>query len=131
MSQMMVPYVALPARARRVKAELMAAIERVIDHGIYILGPEVEEFERRFAAYCGVRYAVGVSDGTSALMQLRVRRREVRRMKRVGIPVERRLLEAAVGLAPQLRNGPDLLTVPAPTAAATVEPAKPSVAQPA
>lgn len=68
MSQMIVPYVALPSRARRVKTELLAAIERVIDHGIYILGPEVEEFERRFAAYCGVRYAVGVSDGTAALM---------------------------------------------------------------
>jgi len=52
-------------------------------------------------------------NGTSALMQLRVRRREVRRMKRVGIPVERRMLEAAVGLAPQLRNGPDLLNAAA------------------
>jgi len=49
-------------------------------------------------------------NGTSALMQLRVRRREVRRMKRVGIPVERRLLEAAVGLAPQLRTAPALIT---------------------
>ena len=68
MSQMIVPYVALGSRARRVKADLMAAIERVIDHGIYIMGPELEVFERRFAAYCGVRYAVGVSDGTAALM---------------------------------------------------------------
>ena len=68
MTQMSVPYVALGLRARRVKAELMAAIERVVDHGIYILGPEVEAFERRFADYCGVRYAVGVSDGTAALI---------------------------------------------------------------
>jgi len=63
-----VPYVALPLRARRVKRELMAAIERVIEHGVYILGPDVEEFETRFAAYCGSRYAVGVGDGTSALI---------------------------------------------------------------
>jgi len=63
-----VPYVALPLRARRVKREVMSAIERVIDHGVYILGPEVEEFEKRFAAYCGSRYAVGVGDGTSALV---------------------------------------------------------------
>jgi dTDP-4-amino-4,6-dideoxygalactose transaminase len=63
-----VPYVALPLRAGRVKRELMAAIERVIDHGVYILGPDVEEFEKRFAAYCGSRYAVGVGDGTSALI---------------------------------------------------------------
>jgi dTDP-4-amino-4,6-dideoxygalactose transaminase len=68
MTQTNVPYVALALRARRVKSELMAAMERVIDHGIYILGPEVAEFERRFAAYCGARYAVGVSDGTAALM---------------------------------------------------------------
>lgn len=68
MSQISVPYVALGLRARRVKQELMAAIERVIDHGMYILGPEVAEFETRFARYCGTRYAVGVADGTTALI---------------------------------------------------------------
>ncbi len=68
MSQVRVPYVALPLRLRRVKREVLAAIERVLDHGIYVLGPEVEEFEQRFARYCGVRYAVGVSDGTAALI---------------------------------------------------------------
>jgi dTDP-4-amino-4,6-dideoxygalactose transaminase len=66
--QVRVPYVALPLRAARVKREVMSAIETVIDHGIYILGPEVQEFEQRFARYCGTRYAVGVGDGTSALM---------------------------------------------------------------
>ena len=40
-------------------------------------------------------------NGTSALMQIRVRRREVRRLKRRGLPVKRRLLEAARGLAPR------------------------------
>src|SRR5207245_10674435 len=63
-----VPYVALRLRARRIKLELVAAIERLFDGVIYILGPEVQEFERRFAAYCGTRYAVGVADGTSALI---------------------------------------------------------------
>jgi dTDP-4-amino-4,6-dideoxygalactose transaminase len=63
-----VPYVALPLRAARVKRKLMAAIEQVIDHGRYILGPEVKEFETRFARYCGTKYAVGVSDGTTALI---------------------------------------------------------------
>ena len=66
--QVRVPYVALPRRAARVKREIMTAIERVVDHGIYILGPEVQEFEQRFARYCGTRYAVGVGDGTSALI---------------------------------------------------------------
>lgn len=45
-------------------------------------------------------------NGTSALMHLRVRRREVRRLKRRGLPVERRLLEASRGLAPKLERYP-------------------------
>jgi dTDP-4-amino-4,6-dideoxygalactose transaminase len=63
-----VPYVALGLRAGRIKREILAAVERVVDHGLYILGPELAEFERRFAEYCGARYAVGVSDGTAALI---------------------------------------------------------------
>ena len=63
-----VPYVALSLRAKRVKEQLMTAIEKVIDHGIYILGPEVQDFEKRFASYCGTRFAIGVADGTSALI---------------------------------------------------------------
>lgn len=66
-STMRVPYVALPLRTNPIKRELLAAMERVLDHGTYILGPEVQEFERRFAKYCGTRFAVGVGDGTSAL----------------------------------------------------------------
>ena len=61
-------------------------------------------------------------NGTSALMQLRVRRREVRRMKRVGIPVERRLLEAAVGLAPQMRIGSQPVAPPTLATVDTVSP---------
>jgi dTDP-4-amino-4,6-dideoxygalactose transaminase len=68
MTQVKVPYVALALRANRVKRELMGAIERVVDSGMYVLGPAVAEFERRLADYCGTRYAVGVSDGTTALI---------------------------------------------------------------
>lgn len=52
-------------------------------------------------------------NGTSALMQLRVRRREERRLKRRGLPVERRLLEASVGLAPKPAIGRSLVDTPA------------------
>jgi dTDP-4-amino-4,6-dideoxygalactose transaminase len=62
-----VPYVALSLRTGPIKRQLLGAMERVLDHGVYILGPEVQEFERHFARYCGTRYAVGVGDGTSAL----------------------------------------------------------------
>lgn len=47
--------------------ELRAAVARVLDSRHYILGPEVEAFEREFAAYCGARHAVGVANGTEAI----------------------------------------------------------------
>lgn len=65
---MNVPYVNLPAQHASIKAKLLAAIESVLDQGQFILGPEVDEFERRFAELCGARYAVGVNSGTDALI---------------------------------------------------------------
>lgn len=49
------------------KAELDAAYQRVMQSGWYILGQEVEAFEREFAAYVGVDYCVGVGNGLDAL----------------------------------------------------------------
>jgi dTDP-4-amino-4,6-dideoxygalactose transaminase len=49
------------------KSEIDRAIQRVLDSGRYILGQEVEAFEREFAAYIGVRHAVGTGSGTDAL----------------------------------------------------------------
>jgi dTDP-4-amino-4,6-dideoxygalactose transaminase len=49
------------------REELGAAMARVVDSGHYILGPEVEAFEREFAAYCGASHAVGVANGTEAI----------------------------------------------------------------
>jgi dTDP-3-amino-3,4,6-trideoxy-alpha-D-glucose transaminase len=49
------------------RAELDAAIARVVDSGHYILGPEVGAFERELAAYCGAAHAVGVANGTEAI----------------------------------------------------------------
>src|SRR5215213_7356576 len=47
--------------------ELAAALERVLDDGRYILGPEVEAFEREFAAWLGTDHVVGVANGTEAI----------------------------------------------------------------
>ena len=49
------------------RAEIAAAVARVIDSGQFILGPEVAAFEREFAAFCGVGHAVGVANGTEAI----------------------------------------------------------------
>lgn len=49
------------------QADIDAAIRRVLDSGRYILGPEVEAFEREFSAWLGAAGAVGVANGTDAL----------------------------------------------------------------
>ena len=46
---------------------IRAAIDRVLDSGCYILGPEVTDFENEFAAYLGLPHALGVANGTEAL----------------------------------------------------------------
>ena len=63
-----IPYVNLAGQHAPLCGELLAAAERVIRHGQFILGPEVAEFEQRFAELCGVRHAVGVGNGTDALV---------------------------------------------------------------
>ncbi len=49
------------------REELRAAVTRVLDSERYILGPEVEAFEREFGAYCGAAHAIGVANGTEAI----------------------------------------------------------------
>lgn len=65
---MNVPYVNLPAQHSPIKEEMLEAISRVMDHGIFIMGQELDEFETQFAAVCGSEYAVGVNSGTDALI---------------------------------------------------------------
>jgi dTDP-4-amino-4,6-dideoxygalactose transaminase len=55
------------AEPAELRAAMLAAAERVIGSGWYVLGPEVEAFERRFAAWCGARRAVGVGNGMDAI----------------------------------------------------------------
>ena len=50
------------------RGELIAAFERVLDSGRFVLGPEVEAFEREIAAWIGVPHAIGVSNGSDALL---------------------------------------------------------------
>jgi dTDP-4-amino-4,6-dideoxygalactose transaminase len=50
-----------------IERELHEAIERVLPSGRYVMGPELAAFEQEYAAFCGTRYAIGVSNGTDAL----------------------------------------------------------------
>jgi dTDP-4-amino-4,6-dideoxygalactose transaminase len=57
----------LKAQYLSIKNEIDAALQRVIENSQFILGPEVDAFEKEMAAYCGTAYAVGVASGTEAL----------------------------------------------------------------
>jgi dTDP-4-amino-4,6-dideoxygalactose transaminase len=67
-STLQVPYIDLALQHRAIKAELLEAAASVIDSGQFILGPEVELFEREMATLCGVKHAIGVNSGTDALI---------------------------------------------------------------
>lgn len=64
----MIPFLDLGAAYRELKLEIDAAIQRVLDSGWYILGPEVEAFEAEWARYCGTEHAVGLANGLDALI---------------------------------------------------------------
>ena len=65
-----VPFLSLKAVNARHADELKAAAARVIDSGWYVLGEELAAFEAEFAAWCGVRHAIGVGNGLDALALL-------------------------------------------------------------
>jgi dTDP-4-amino-4,6-dideoxygalactose transaminase len=62
-----VPLLDVGAAYRECRPEVDAAIARVLESGWYIGGPEVDQFERQWAEYCGVAHAVGVANGLDAL----------------------------------------------------------------
>lgn len=65
--QVKVPFLDVGAQNRMIQPELDAAYHRVMDSGNYILGQEVDAFEREWAAYCGYKHCVGVASGLDAL----------------------------------------------------------------
>jgi dTDP-4-amino-4,6-dideoxygalactose transaminase len=63
----MIPYLDLKKQYESIRPEIQIAINAVLDKQQYILGPAVAEFEKAFAAYCGVGEGVALNTGTSAL----------------------------------------------------------------
>ncbi len=58
----------LQRQRRRLEGEIQARIHTVLTHGQFVLGPEVDQLEKRLAAFAGAGFAIGVSSGRDALM---------------------------------------------------------------
>ncbi len=65
---MPVPFLDLTAQYKQLEAEWLAAIRETGSRGSFVLGPHVQAFEKEFAAYVGVKHAIGVANGTDSLM---------------------------------------------------------------
>lgn len=63
-----VPLVDLKSQYRSISGEIAKTINEVLETGTFILGPQLETFEKEFARYCGVQHGVGVGSGTDALV---------------------------------------------------------------
>jgi dTDP-4-amino-4,6-dideoxygalactose transaminase len=64
---MNIELVNLRRQYQRYSKEINVAVQKVLASGRYILGEEVESFEKEFARYCGAQYCIGVASGTDAL----------------------------------------------------------------
>lgn len=62
------PFVDLKRQQEQVRPQIDAAITRVLDHGQYVLGPEVRELEKQLADFCGAPFALSCASGTDALL---------------------------------------------------------------
>jgi dTDP-4-amino-4,6-dideoxygalactose transaminase len=64
---MIVPYLDLKLQYAALRDDVLAALDRVGRNASFILGEEVQKFEKEFAAFCGVEHCIAVNSGTSAL----------------------------------------------------------------
>lgn len=65
---MQVPFLDLKRQYQSIKVEIDQAVFKVLAETQFILGPEVKEFEKNIADYCGAKFAIGVASGTDALL---------------------------------------------------------------
>lgn len=67
-SQLIIPFVDFKKTYKKEKKDIEKALREVFNRGVYILGKNVEAFEREFSSYIGVKYGIGVASGTDALI---------------------------------------------------------------
>jgi len=65
---MTIPFVDLKSQYRALQSQIQGRINRVLEHGEYIMGPEVAELEERLAAYTHAKHCITVASGTEALL---------------------------------------------------------------
>ena len=63
----MIPFFDLKTQQTKLKSQIQNNISKVLSHGQYILGPEVDELEERLVAYTGAKYCITCANGTDAL----------------------------------------------------------------
>ncbi|MCD6460608.1 DegT/DnrJ/EryC1/StrS family aminotransferase [bacterium] len=63
----MIPFFDFKSELKEIRPQLEQAFARVFDRGYFILGPELDEFEQKFASYIGSGYAIGTANGTDAI----------------------------------------------------------------
>jgi dTDP-4-amino-4,6-dideoxygalactose transaminase len=63
-----VPLLDLKAQYTQIREEIEPVVKEVIESQYFIMGPKVQEFEKNCAKYCNVKYALGVSSGTDAIL---------------------------------------------------------------
>ncbi len=63
-----VQFIDLKTQYQRLQVEIDAGIRRVLEHGAYIMGPEIGELEAGLSAFCGARHSISCSSGTDALL---------------------------------------------------------------
>ena len=68
MEQRPIEFIDLKAQQRRLGDRVAKAIQRVLDHGQYILGPEVQELEQQLSQFTGARHVISCASGTDALI---------------------------------------------------------------
>ena len=65
---MPIPFIDLKTQYQALKPQIQARIDAVLEHGQYIMGPEVKELEDKLAAYTGAKHCITVASGTEALL---------------------------------------------------------------
>lgn len=63
----MIPFIDLVTQQKRIRPQIEAAMVRILDHGAYIMGPEIYELEAQLSAFCGAQHTLSCSNGTDAL----------------------------------------------------------------